>query len=212
MKNIFSIIIIFFSCFHILSAQQQFEAGMKKAFELWSSGESQEAANLFERIANAEGDNWLPYYYTAQIKIIESFEMKDLAKKEKTLEMAQNQLNMAKSLSGQENVEIMILQAMLHTSYITLDPSVYGMKLSGKVSSIYKKTLEIAPENPRVVLSNAEWEMGSARFFGEDPKKYCTDIERSLELFSKFKNEGAFYPSWGEDRAKMILQNNCKDQ
>lgn len=32
-----------------------------------------EAANLFERIAKAESDKWLPLYYAAQINIMNSF-------------------------------------------------------------------------------------------------------------------------------------------
>jgi len=212
MKTLLSILIIAFISNFQIQAQSQYESGMSKAFDLWSSGESQEAANLFERIASAEETNWLPFYYTAQIKIVESFDMDDLALKEQQLEKAQELLDQAKANSQPENVENMVLQAMLHTSYITLNPSVYGMKLSGTVNSIYNRAMEIAPENPRVVLSKAEWDMGSARFFGEDPTQYCNDLKKSLILFSTFKAEEAFYPSWGEDRAQQNLSRNCNSE
>ncbi|SDR88594.1 hypothetical protein [Gramella sp. MAR_2010_147] len=211
MKTLLSILIIAFISFFQIQAQSQYETGMNKAFDLWSSGESQQAANLFERIASAEENNWLPFYYAAQIKIVESFDMEDVVLKEQQLEKAQELLDKSKANSQPENVENLVMQAMLYTAYITLDPSVYGMKLSGTVTSLYEKALKIAPENPRVVLSKAEWDMGAARFFGEDPGKYCPEVKRSLELFSKFKARSAFYPNWGEGRAKMILQNNCKN-
>ncbi len=193
-----------------LNAQNSYHSGMNKAFELWGKGDSAEAANLFERIGSAETNNWLPYYYAAQLQIVSSFDMADAVLKERQLEKAQEILDKAKQYAEKDNAEVMVLQALLYTSYITLDPSVYGMKLSGTINEIYRKAIDLDPENPRVILSKAEWDMGSARFFGEDPGKYCPEIEHSLELFSNFKPEAEFFPDWGQDRAKMILANNCK--
>ena len=191
------------------NAQSQYETGMEQAFELWQAQKPVEAANLFERIANAEEDEWPPFYYAAQIKVIESFTMTDRSKKEQQLKEAQDLLNQAATSVGEENVEIDILQAMLHTSYLTLDPSTYGMKLSPVINNIYTKALKKAPDNPRVVLSKAEWDMGSAQFFGEDPKKYCGDLQRSLRLFEEDKPATPFEPSWGKDRVKMLIAQNC---
>ena len=40
-----------------------YEQGMGKAFGLWKENKSTEASDLFERIAAAEPNNWLPNYY-----------------------------------------------------------------------------------------------------------------------------------------------------
>ena len=191
------------------NAQSKYDTGMEKAFELWEQQKPIEAANLFERIANAEKEEWLPYYYAAQLKIIESFSMTDRSKKEQQIDEAQDLLDQAASFAGENNVEVAILQAMLHTSRLTMDPSIYGMKLSPVINSIYEKALKEAPGNPRVVLSKAEWDMGSARFFGENPAKYCDDLKLSVELFDKEHPEGKYAPSWGKDRAQMLIANNC---
>ncbi|WP_424494279.1 hypothetical protein [Salinimicrobium sp. GXAS 041] len=193
-------------------AQDQYESGMTQAFKLWQAQKPVEAANLFERIANAEEEAWLPYYYAAQIKIIESFSMTDKSKKEQQLKGAQDLLNQAMTYAGKENVEVDILQAMLHTAYLTLDPSFYGMKLSPVINDIYTQALQEAPYNPRVVLSKAEWDMGSAQFFGEDPAKYCDDLKRSLRLFEEDKPTVPFEPSWGKDRAEMLIARTCGDK
>ncbi len=194
------------------NAQSQYETAMNQAFELWQMQKPIEAANLFERIAKAEEDEWLPYYYAAQVNIIGSFSMTDKSRKEQQLKEAQDLLNQAATFSNGGNVEIDILQAMLHTSYLTLDPSVYGMKLSPVINNIYNEALRKAPDNPRVVLSKAEWDMGSAQFFGEDPKKYCDDLQTSLKLFDKMVKEEKFYPAWGNERAKMLVSRNCADK
>ena len=44
----------------LLTAQTQSDDGMNKAFMFWKEGKSTEASDLFERIASAEKDNWLP--------------------------------------------------------------------------------------------------------------------------------------------------------
>ena len=67
--------------------------------------------------------------------------------------------------------------------------------------------MELAPNNPRVILSKAEWDMGSARYFGKDITPYCKDVERALELFATFKSETPFYPTMGKERAEDILEN-----
>lgn len=165
-----------------------------------------DAANLFERIANAEPDNWLPYYYVAQVNTIISFGERDKDKLIQQLEKAQEFLDIAKSISP-DNPELMIQQAMTHTAWIAYDGANYGMTLSPKVEALYAKAKAIDPMNPRVVLSKAEWDMGSARYFGKDTTPYCKDVELALELFTNFKPDGPFYPEWGKDRAEAIRQN-----
>lgn len=186
-------------------SQDQFANGMQKAFSLWSEGKPMEASNLFERISNAEQDNWLPYYYVAQINTIVSFGEKDEKKLKQQLDKAQEFLDIAKRISP-KNPEIMVQQAMTYTAWIAFDGATYGMTHSGKVVALYNEARQLAPENPRVVFSKAEWDMGSAAYFGQDTAPYCKDIERSLELFANFKPQGPFYPDWGADRARETLE------
>ena len=207
MKKIITLLLVVLTT-HVWS-QDQFIKGMEKAFALWGEGKSMEASNLFERISNAEQDNWLPFYYVAQINTINSFGEKDEKKLKQQLEKAQEFLDIAKRISP-NNPELMVQQAMTYTAWIAYDGATYGMTHSGKVVALCNEALKIAPENPRVVFSKAEWDMGAAAYFGQDTAPFCKDVERSLELFANFKPEGPFYPDWGEDRAKAILEK-CKD-
>lgn len=190
----------------VISAQN-YEKGMQKAFSLWKEHPTQ-ASNLFERIAKAETDNWLPAYYAAQVNILQSFGEKDKEVLTAQLKKAQDLINDATAIS-KNNPEIMVLQALLHTAWVAYDGATYGMTLSPKVAMLYTKAAQIAPNNPRVVLNKAEWDMGSARFFGQDTAPFCKDVERALELFANFKPESEFHPSWGKERAEQILKS-CK--
>lgn len=190
-------------------AQDAYAKGMQKAFQLWGEGKTVDASNMFERIANAEMDNWLPYYYVASIHTIAAFGEKDKEKLSQKLGIAQEFIDMANRISP-NNPEIMVQQAITHTAWIAFDGATYGMTLSGKVAALYAQALQLAPENPRVVFSKAEWDMGSATYFGKDTALYCKDVERSLELFDTFKAESAFHPNWGKERAETVL-SQCKE-
>lgn len=204
MKKTIAILTLFLTS--ITFAQAQYAKGMQKAFHLWGEGKTSEASNMFERISAAELDNWLPYYYVSSINTIASFGEKDKEKLTQQLEKAQEFIDLAKAISP-DNPEILVQQAMIHTAYIAFDGAAYGMTLSGKVAALYEKAAQLAPENPRVVFSKAEWNMGSARYFGKDTAPYCKDVKRSLELFANFKADSEFHPNWGKERAEMTLEN-----
>jgi len=206
MKRLIIIATLLVSGFVI--GQTNYEKGMQKAFDLWGNNKPTEAANLFERIAKAEPDNWLPLYYAAQINIINSFGERDEEKLSSKLKKAQNLINDATTIS-KNNPEIMVLQALLHTAWVAYDGATYGMTLSGKVVELYTKATALAPENPRVVYCKAEWDIGGATYFGQDTKPFCKELERAMELFANFKPETACHPNWGKERAEVLLES-CK--
>lgn len=192
-------------------SQSKYEQGMRKAFELWNNEQPMEAANVFERIAQAEPDTWLPPFYVAQINVIESFGEKDITTLTARLDKARDFINDAMALS-KDNPELLILDALWHTAWISYDGKKFGMIYSGKVTELYEKALELAPENPHVVLSKAEWDMGAAQYFGKPIAPYCKDVARALALFATFKPASEFYPAYGEERATEILKNSCSKE
>ncbi|TRW23060.1 hypothetical protein FMM05_15310 [Flavobacterium zepuense] len=207
MIRIITLIILF--VFNCVSAQSQYETGMQKAFALWGENKTTEASALFERIAGAEKTNWLPSYYVALVNTTEAFQIKDKEKISALLLKAQTAQDNATALSP-NNAELLVMQALIHTAWIVYDPMNNGMKLSGKVNEIYTKALVLAPNNPRVVFSKAEFEIGSAAYFGNDTAPMCKEIERAVALFATFKPETPFSPKWGKERAEEALKK-CKE-
>lgn len=206
MKSI--ITFITFLLVSLASAQSQYEKGMGQAFTLWGEGKSTEASALFERIASAEKNNWLPNYYVAMVNATASFDPRNKANVPALLDKAQKALDQAATISL-DNPEIMVLQAMIYTAWIVQDPMTNGMKYSGLVMKEYEKAGAIAPNNPRVVFCKAEFEIGGAQYWGTDTKPMCQQIAKSIELFANFKPESEFHPKWGLDRAQEALKN-CK--
>jgi hypothetical protein len=206
MKTI--VIILAFFTITAINAQSSYEKGMNEAFELWGNKNPDEAIHLFERIAKAEKENWLPYYYAAQVHIITTFSIKDAEAIESRLKKAQDYLNEAKTHTN-NNAEILIMEALLNTAYVAYNPTVYGMTLSAKVEQLYQKAKVLEPKNPRATLYHAEWKMGSAKFFGKDSKAFCPEIEKAILYFENESHDIPFYPKWGKDQVKRV-QQNCK--
>jgi hypothetical protein len=192
----------------VVSAQGKFEQGMGKAFQLWGEGKNTEASAMFERIALAEPTSWLPNYYVALVNTTTAFQTKDKEQINLLLTKAQNALDV-ELIKTPNNAELIIMQAMIHTAWITFDPMINGQKLSGKVMELYGKAQAIAPENPRAVFGKAEFEIGAAQFWGTDTKPMCAQIDKAIGLFATFKPETPFSPKWGLERA-LEAQKKCK--
>src|SRR5690606_31080686 len=201
------IIILLLMVSGMLRGQSNYEEGMTRAMELWEQNKTEEASALFQRIASAEKDSWLPNYYVAMVNTTAAFRTKDYTQVNQHLTRAQEALDKELAVHP-DNAELLVLQAMIHTAWIAYDPMSYGQSLSGKVMQLYAKAEKLAPENPRVILSKAQFEMGSARFFGTDVKPICAQVERSIDLFDNFKPESHFHPNWGKQEAMLTL-NTC---
>lgn len=206
MKHIFIFILV--ATFGILKAQSNYEKGMNNAFELWKANKTEEAQNLFERIANAEKDNWLPHYYIAQINSLKSWNVKDEKILKAQLDKAQQHVSTAMKLS-KDNPELLVMQGQIYTNWVAFDGRTYGMKYSAKISELYNIAYALAPENPRVVMCKADWAMGSAKYFGQETQPFCKDLETALLLFKTFEPKTNYHPDWGEMRAQEALKQ-CK--
>jgi hypothetical protein len=192
----------------VLASAGQFEQGMGKAFGLWKEGKNTQASDLFERIAAAEPNKWLPNYYVALVNTTAAFGTKDKEKITLLLTKAQNALSLELA-KDESNAELLVMQAMINTAWISFDPMTNGQKLSGATMGLYGKAAALAPNNPRVIFGKAEFEIGAAQFWGTDTKPMCAQIEKAIGLFATFKPETVFSPSWGLDRA-MAAQAKCK--
>ena len=200
------LVVILILCASTMTAQNKYEQGMRKAFELMEAEKLDEASNLFQRIATAESDNWLPAYYVAQIAIMKNwkdFDNREEASLKANLDVAQEYINAMRTIT-QENAYADHLQAQLYTVWVAHDGMKYGMKYAGTIGTIYSKMNKAEPDNPIFIAAKAEWDMGSASYFGTSVKPYCNELNRAITLFATFKPATEFHPSYGLERAKEV--------
>ncbi|HEA29270.1 MAG TPA: hypothetical protein ENH91_04640 [Leeuwenhoekiella sp.] len=191
----------------LLSAQA-YDNNMQKALATWHEGNAVEASAQFEKIASSSSEKWLPNYYVGLVNATEAFRTEDYEKADAMLKKAQHAID-SELEKMPENAELMVVQALIYTAYITKDPMMNGQQYAPKINAIYAKAKAIAPENPRVVIEKAQFELESAKYTGDDTQASCEDLQSAKQLFDTFKNDEAFYPSWGKEQLDQAMAN-CK--
>jgi len=188
-----------------LGAQDQYTKGMEKAFSLWGENKSTEALAMFERIAQAEKENWIPAYYAANVLIVSSFQTTDKAMVNEMLEKAKAHIATAHDRSP-DNSEIVTMEGLLYTGYVAMDPGTYGMTLSGKIMEMHQRAVELDPSNPRAHTNLVEYEIGGARFFNQDLSTFCDKLKAVFPLFENQNTDYPFAPTYGKERAEASMK------
>ena len=206
MKNLIITSVLIVLGILTLNAQNQYSDGMKKAFELWEKKKPTEAIALFERIGQAEKDNWIPLYHSTNILIVEAFRSEDKTERMAMLEKAKETIKSAHERSP-DNSELLTLEGMLYTGYVAMEPQVYAMKYSQKIMELHDKAIELNPENPRAHANRIEYEMGTARFFKQDLQPFCDRLEKVIPKFEAQNLDIPFCPKYGKERVESIIKN-----
>jgi len=204
MIRIITVLVIYLVT-QVLTAQTKFEQGMEQAFALMNENKIEEASNLLERISSAEPENWLAPYHLALLKARSSFAITDKAKQEAQIEAAFDFIDKADLLSP-DNSEIYVVIALINVAKIASNPMVNGAILSGPTAELYKKAIALDNTNPRAHSGLAEFEMGGARFFGQDLSPYCKRLQETIALYDAFKPAGKFYPKWGKEWTLQVIE------
>lgn len=190
----------------LIPAQNKLEKGMQQAFALMQENKNDEAANILERIATVETENWLPSYHLALLKARTSFSMKDAAKRKAQIAAAEDAIATADALSP-NNSEVYVVKGMINTAKIAAEPMTYGPTLSAPTVKLYKKAIALDKTNPRAHSGLAEFEMGSARFFKQDLTPYCKRIQKSIPMYDAFKPKSNLHPNWGKEWALKVIES-----
>ena len=164
-----------------------------------------ELSNNFERIADAEKTQWLPYYYAAYCKVMQGITEQDVSKKDAIADKAQELIGKAEINLGQENSETDVIKAMIATIHMTVDPQsrymTYGTAISGNLDKA--KTLDAT--NPRPVLVQAENTYYTPKQFGGGPEVAKPLLDEAKKLDEAFKPETELSPNWGKSTIEYFL-------
>lgn len=166
----------------------------------------QSIANSFERIANAEKDKWLPYYYSAYLLTISSFVDTITQSKDTYLDKAEQLTMIADSLEP-DNSEIYTLRGMIAQGRLVVDPQNRWMKYGQLSSNYLKKAKELDPTNPRPDYLNGQSVLNTPAQFGGGVEKALPILKESEEKFKNFEPESSIHPNWGETTLQQVLQN-----
>ncbi len=205
-----SVIVLFLILVTFISVQGQdrYEKSMKKNLSMMDTSNTVEdylqIANGFERIALAEKDKWLPYYYSSWVYTIASFSDTSKTKKDGYLDKADNFISFADSLEP-DNSEIFNLKGMIAQARLQIDPMNRWMKYGAISDQFFKKAMAIDSLNPRPEYLIGVGIYYTPQQFGGGPENAKPYLEKSLAKFNQFEPENDIAPNWGRRMVEGLL-------
>jgi hypothetical protein len=190
-------------------SQDKYESGMKtnlaKMDECKNSNDYLKVSNSFERIATAEKDKWLPYYYSALNCVLANFADSSKATKDIYLNKADKYINAADSLAP-ENSEIYTLKGMIAQARMQIDPMNRWQKYGTEATNNFTKAIQADTLNPR-----PEYLIGVGLFytpqqFGGGPTAAKPVLEKSLMKYNQPAPENDLMPHWGKEQVEYYLK------
>jgi len=172
-------------------------------------GSLQEAANMFQRIAGAEKKEWLPSYYLCYAYTMIGFFETNKDKKDEYYDRATAYIETADSLSP-DNSEIYTLKGMLLQMQLQVNPMMRGQKYGALSATNLEKAIKLNPENPRPYYMRGQSLFYTPPMFGGGKDKAKPYLQTAVEKYATFKPVSSIMPTWGEERAKMLLTECTK--
>lgn len=184
--------------------RQAMQRAMDKMSQASEPSDFQDAANMFERIAQTEKAEWLPLYHAAHACIVTGFTEADLSRKDGYFDKAQQFLDRAFKIAPEES-ELYALQAFLYPGKITVDPMGRGPELIGSMNDAIDKAIRLNPENPRGYYLRAITLLNMPEAFGGGKAVAKPWFEKAKERFDRFQPASAFSPDWGKQQNEEEL-------
>lgn len=168
-----------------------------------------ELSNSFLRIADAEKNQWLPYYYAAYTSVSAGYaatqgQMGMADKTDPIAEKAEQLINKADELS-KNNSEIFCVKKMIISLRLMGDPMSRYMTDGPLAEEALNTAKKIDATNPRVTLLEAQDKMFTPEQFGGSKEEAKKLFEETLKKFETFKPETPLHPHWGAQQANFFL-------
>jgi hypothetical protein len=204
MKQIIIILAMLFA--GQLVAQTRYEAGMQKGLEQFAAAKTFEdmatTSAFFERIADAEKDKWLPYYYAAYTNHLIGW-MNPKADKDKVAEKSKDLLSKAEAL--ERNAETYCMRQMIAIQQMTVDPMARWQTYGTEATNALAEAKKMDANNPRIYLLDGQTLMNTPEAFGGGKAVAKKLFEKAIDLYGSFKPVSPMHPTWGKDEAVKLL-------
>jgi hypothetical protein len=209
---IFTVFIFFFTA-AFGQSEKYLKAMQEKVSALDSTRDPEQLialSNAFERIADAEKTQWLPYYYAALAEVnsgyfITNGKMGGMADKlDPIADRAEGLLDKAAQIS-KDNSEIYIVKKMIASLRLMADPMSRYMTYGPVAAEALEMAKKINPENPRAYYLEGQDKLFTPKQFGGSKEEAKKLFELALQKFDSFKTEDALAPHWGKASTEYFL-------
>ncbi len=165
-------------------------------------------ANKFERIATAEKDQWLAYYYAALCQVNYTYMEKDKSKLDAIADKASELIDKADALQP-KNSEISCIKSMIASAHMMVNPMQRFMEYGPEAQSHLDAAMQQDPTNPRPEYLKGQGLKYTPEQFGGGCVTAKPILQSSLDKYNKFKAASDIHPNWGKERVEMLI-GECK--
>ncbi|WP_262150290.1 hypothetical protein [Chryseobacterium foetidum] len=168
-------------------------------------------SNDFVRIAEKEKGKWLPNYYAAFAQIQKGRTLMREGKMDQldaVADTAQKYVDLAMAADA-NNSEIYLLQKMIYSLKMVVNPMERYMTFGMKADETLKKAESLNPQNPRVTLIKAEDMYFTPAQYGGSQTKGIELFKTALEKYNSFKPKTSLDPNWGKSEAEYFISQGA---
>ena len=183
----------------------KFTSAMEKNLSLMDSAKTSadliSVAAAFERIGDAEKNQWLPYYY-AGLALSTAGWLDQTMDKDANAERIKKLCDKAAAIN--DNAEIYVVRNMAATQQMLVNPQERWMSYGQEASSDLDKGLKLDPNNPRIYYLQGMSLFNTPEQFGGGKDKAKPVLEKAVALF-KAEQPKPLYPHWGQKQTEEAL-------
>ncbi len=210
-KSLFTIALVAIS-FLSFSQSEKFQKAMEQNIAQFDAAKTAadflSVGSNFERIAEAEKNQWLPYYYAALCNIFRGFR-DEKSDKDEIGNKADELIAKAEGMEP-KNSEIVLLRSMAATLHMLVDPmgrwQQYGMMQREAMETAKK----LDPSNPRIYYWEGQSLMNTPAQFGGGKDVAKPIFEKSIALYRTFTPVNNLYPTWGKEITEKLFAECSK--
>jgi hypothetical protein len=165
-------------------------------------------ANNFERIAIAEKNQWLAYYYAALCQVNYTYMEKDKSKVDAIADKATALIEKAEALQP-NNSEISCIKSMIASSHMMVNPMQRYQEYGPEATSYIDAAMQQDPTNPRPEYLKGQGLKYTPEQFGGGCATAKPVLQSSLDKYNKFVPASDIHPNWGKQRVETLI-SECK--
>lgn len=165
-------------------------------------------ANKFERIAVAEKNQWLAYYYAALCQVNYTYMEKDKSKVDAIADKATELIDKADALQP-NNSEISCIKSMIASAHMMVNPMQRFQEYGPEAASYLDAAMQQDATNPRPEYLKGQGLKYTPEQFGGGCTTAKPVLQSSLAKYNTFKPASEIHPTWGKQRVEMLM-GECK--
>lgn len=215
MKKIVLIPIIMILAFSASAQSEKYvkamEARVAQMEKTNTSAGWQELANGFERIAQAEKSQWLPYYYAAVSHVMNGYLLSNgqtgaanTTQIDQIADKAEALIASAEALE-KDNADIYCVKKMVNTLKMMADPMTRFPTYGPKAAEALAKARALDANNPRIYMLEGQDKLYTPEQFGGSRTEAKSLFETSLKKFNEYKPKSTIHPNWGRAQVQYFL-------